>query len=316
MSTPVLITVVVPVLNESGNVFPFYQRTLPILRGLAPDYDYEFVFTDNHSQDSTFEELQQLAQSDPKVRVIRFSRNFGYQNSILKGYLSARGQVAVQLDCDLQDPPEMITEFLQAWRQGYKVVYGIRRTRQEGRLITLFRKIFYRLIDWLSEDELPRDAGDFRLVDRQVVEELRKLNDQQPYLRGAIAALGFEQQGLLYDRAARGHGQSKFNLKSLLSLALDGILNHSIVPLRIATAIGILIFFFSSVGICVYTFGKLFLGQSWPAGFATTTLLQLLSISLNSIFLGIIGEYIGRIYRQVKLRPLVVVECELNQPPI
>lgn len=309
-----LISVVVPVLNEAANIEPFYARVRQVLQDLGPDIDYELIFTDNHSDDDTFPLLRDLCQRDPRVRAIRFSRNFGYQNSILKGYLSARGAVVVQLDCDLQDPPEMLPQFLAAWREGHKVVYGVRRTRQEGFWITQFRKFFYRVINWLSEDDLPEDAGDFRLVDRQIVEELRKLQDQQPYLRGAIAALGFRQRGIPYDRQARERGESKFPLRKLLALAIDGILNHSIVPLRIALALGILMFVLSVIGICGYAFFKLVLNKPWPAGFATTTLLQLLAIGLNSIFLGIIGEYLGRIYRQVKPRPLVVVECELNQP--
>lgn len=312
VTEPILISIIVPVYNEAGNIFPLYQRTLDTLRDLGPDYDYEFVFTDNHSVDETFAELRQLAQQDSKVRVTRFSRNFGFQNSILKGYLSARGQVAVQLDCDLQDPPEMIPQFLEAWRQGYKVVYGVRRSRPEGWLLQQGRRVFYRLINWLSEDELPHDAGDFRLVDRVILDQLKEFNDQQPYLRGAIASLGFRQCGLTYDRQARERGESKFPLRKLVSLALDGILNHSIVPLRMALATGILMSIFSAVGIFVYAFSRLVLGQDWPAGFATTTLLQFLSIGLNSIFLGVIGEYVGRIYRQVKVRPLVVIECEIN----
>ena len=174
------------------------------------------------------------------------------------------------------------------------------------------RQLFYRIIDSLSEDDLPLDAGDFRLVDRCVLNELRKFEDYQPYLRGTIAALGFEQIGIPYERAERDRGQSKFSVKQLIGLALDGIFNHSVVPLRIATYLGLAISCATLLAIVGYLVGRLFLGKNWPPGFATIIALILGSLSLNALFLGIIGEYLGRIYRQVKRRPLTMVEREVN----
>ncbi len=307
-----LISIVVPVYNEEDNVQSLYDRVIPILRGLADRYDYEILFTDNHSTDATAQRLSEMASSDPKVRVIRFSRNFGFQRSIYTAYYNASGDATIQLDCDLQDPPELIPEFIRHWENGYKVVYGVRRTRRENWLINTFRRIFYMLIDLLSEDDLPRQAGDFRLLDRRIIEELRKIYDQQPYLRGAVAALGFDQKGIPYDRAERQRGRSKFSFGELIKLGMDGILNHSIIPLRIASFIGIIvsvITFFGSLG---YVLGKFIFGQNWPAGFATITVLILASLSLNALFLGIIGEYLGRIYRQVKRRPLTIIEKSIN----
>jgi dolichol-phosphate mannosyltransferase len=178
--------------------------------------------------------------------------------------------------------------------------------------MNVVRKTFYRIIDWLSEDELPLDAGDFRLVDRCILDELQKFEDNQPYLRGAIAALGFDQIGIPYNRAERQRGKSKFSFGELIGLALDGILNHSVVPLRIATYLGLTISVITFLGLVGYAIGRLFLGKDWPPGFATTIILILGSLSLNALFLGIIGEYLGRIYRQVKRRPLTIVERELN----
>jgi glycosyltransferase involved in cell wall biosynthesis len=172
------------------------------------------------------------------------------------------------------------------------------------------RQLFYRIIDSLSEDDLPLDAGDFRLVDRCVLNELRKFEDYQPYLRGTIAALGFEQIGI--QRVERDRGQSKFSVKQLIGLALDGIFNHSVVPLRIATYLGLAISCATLLAIVGYLVGRLFLGKNWPPGFATIIALILGSLSLNALFLGIIGEYLGRIYRQVKRRPLTMVEREVN----
>jgi polyisoprenyl-phosphate glycosyltransferase len=303
-----LISVVVPVYNEEANLGPLYERLGAVAADLEDRYDFEFLFTDNHSTDGTFDVLTDLAAGDERIRVLRFSRNFGFQRSILTGYLNARGDAAVQIDADLQDPPELIADFLAQWEKGYDVVYGVRRSRKEAAWLNLSRRIFYRIIDALSDDSLPHNAGDFRLVSRRVLDALAEVDDYHPYLRGLIASFGFEQMGIPYDRAAREHGESKFPLRKLVSLAVDGILLHSVVPLRIATWIGFVMSFLMLIGIGVYTYGRLVLDQEWPAGFATTTVLIMTGIILNALFLGIIGEYLGRIYQQVKRRPLTIIE--------
>lgn len=308
-----LISLVVPVYNEEGNVFPLYDAVSAIMRRVEDRYDWELVFTDNHSRDATFAELTQLAARDSRVRVFRFSRNFGFQRSIYTGYTKARGDAAIQLDCDLQDPPELALRFIEEWEAGFKVVYGVRMSRKEGAGITLLRRVFYRLIDLLSEDHLPHDAGDFRLVDRQVLDVLCQIDDQKPYLRGTLATLGFAQKGVPYDRAARTRGESKFKMRDLFALAFDGILSHSTVPLRMATYAGLFISVLTFCAIIFYTVGKLVFHQEWPAGFATTTLLLLLSLSLNALFLGVIGEYVGRIYQQVRKRPLTIIEHTIDR---
>lgn len=308
-----LISVVVPVYQEEGNVEPLYAAVSNVFERVSERYDWELVFTDNHSTDGTFDELSALAARDPRVRVFRFSRNFGFQRSIYTGYLKARGDAAIQLDCDLQDPPELMLEFLREWEAGHQIVYGIRRKRVEGFLISFFRRVFYRFIDFLSEDHLPHDAGDFRLVDRRVLDVLAQIDDQQPYLRGTLATLGFSQRGIAYDRAGRTRGRSKFRLRDLIALALDGILAHSTVPLRLATYTGLVVSLVTFLGTIGYFIGRLFYGKDWPAGFATTTVLILLSASLNALFLGVIGEYVGRIYHQVKRRPITVIERELDR---
>lgn len=307
-----LISIVIPVYNEEDNVERAYRAVLAVFEPMAGRYEFEILFTDNHSIDRTFEILRRLAAADPRVRALRFSRDFGYQKSILAGYLNARGDAAIQLDCDLQDPPDLIAEFLRLWKEGNQVVYGIRRSRQESRSVELGRKLFYRLINALSEDDLPIDAGDFRLVDRRVLDEIKRVDDATPYLRGMIAAMGFQQVGVPYDRVAREFGDSKFGLGKMTRLAIDGILNHSLVPLRLASLIGVTLAGLTIFGIIGFAVGRLALGQAWPAGFATTTVLILFSITLNALFLGIIGEYLGRIYAQVKRGPLVIVEEALN----
>ncbi|MEK9661360.1 MAG: glycosyltransferase family 2 protein, partial [Alphaproteobacteria bacterium] len=234
-----LISLVIPVLNEEDNLDTLVARVSAVMAGIADRYDYELVFTDNHSDDTTWEKLTALAAERPDVRAYRFSRNFGYQKSIRTGYLRTRGAAAIQLDADLQDPPEMIPEFLRHWEAGSKVVYGVRRSRREGAVVTMYRRVFYWLIDALSEDPLPRDAGDFRLIDSQVIEVLRADSDVHPYIRGRIAAMGFTQTGIPYDRAARQAGETKFSFWSMVRLAVDGITSHSAKPLRLATYLGV-----------------------------------------------------------------------------
>lgn len=306
------ISIIVPAYNEEENIRPLYDRVLPVLKGLGPDYDYEFIFVDDHSQDNTPAELEKLAAEDSRVRVFRFSRNFGFQQAVYTGFIKATGDAAIELDCDLQDPPELIPAFIEKWNEGYHVVYGKRVVRKESFFINQARHVAYWLINFLSEDDLPLDAGDFRLVDRRLIDELKQMVDCQPYLRGAVAALGFKQVGIPYERAARELGESKFPMSKLIQLGLDGILNHSVVPLRLATYLGLTLSIVMFLGFIIYFLGRLFFGEDWPQGFATTTTLQLLSISVTSLFLGIIGEYLGRIYRQVKRRPHVVIEKTWN----
>ncbi|WP_423605157.1 glycosyltransferase family 2 protein [Sphingomonas sp. MS122] len=311
MTAPTLVSVIVPAFNEEATVERAYREITAVFEAL-PGHALELIFTDNHSTDATFAILRRIAGADPRVRVVRFSRNNGYERSLLVGYQRARGACAVQIDCDLQDPPRLIPEMLALWREGHQVVYGVRRALPDGPVTTRLRRIFYAGMQALSDDELPRDAGEFRLVDACILAELRKVDDTSPYLRGLISAMGFSQVGLPYDREARVAGQSKFPLSKMLGLALDGLLNHSLMPLRVASITGL------TVGICtfvltlVYLAGRLVFGQSWPAGFATTTMLLLLGITLNAIFLGIIGEYLGRIFRQVKGRPRPIVEVEIG----
>jgi len=307
-----LISIVVPVYNEEGNIFPVHAALSEVMKRLEDRYDWELIITDNRSKDGTWAEVTALAAKDNRVRAYRFSRNFGFQRSILTGYQKARGDAVVQVDCDLQDPPELILEFVREWEAGHRVVYGIRKGRKEGIFITLLRRCFYRLIDVLSEDHLPHDAGDFRLVDRCALDVLCRIDDAKPYLRGTLATLGFEQKGIPYNRAARTRGESKFRMRDLFALAFDGILSHSTVPLRVATYTGLVVSAFTLISVVGYALAKAFYGKNWPEGFATTTVLLLSSLSLNAFFLGIIGEYVGRIYQQIRKRPLTIVEHSIE----
>ena len=311
--TPTLVSIVIPVYNEEANVQRVYHAVKTVFDGLA-DYEYEMVVTDNHSDDATFALFEQLAVQDPRVRVIRFARNYGYQRSLLAAYQYARGACAIQLDCDLQDPPELIPQMLARWQEGHQVVFGVRRSLRDGRVTAALRRGFYRAVNVLSEDELPLDAGEFRLIDARVLAELKRVHDVTPYIRGLISAMGFSQVGIPYDRGARLAGESKFPLTKMVELALDGILNHSLIPLRVASAVGVVVGFCTLMLIFAYLVARLAFGHAWPAGFATTTILLLLGITLNAFFLGIIGEYLGRIFLQLKRLPRPIFEREVNAP--
>lgn len=315
--TKKLISICVPVFNEESNIEPLILRLGKLADKLQDKYRFEFLFTDNHSEDETYNRLNELATGDTRIRVIRFSRNFGFQRSILFNYLNARGEAAIQIDCDLQDPPEMIEEFLEYWEQGYKVVYGVRRDRpNESPLLFGMRKFFYTLLDKISDHPIPRNAGDFRLVDRCVLEELTKISPYQPYLRGAIATFGYKQIGVTYDRSARERGVSKFSFIDLLRLAIDGIVSHSINPLRVATYAGFGSFMLAILGGIYYLVAKLFVVDSWPEGLASSSILMLFSIGLNGMFLGLIGEYISRMYRMMLGGSFVLVESKVDPQPV
>lgn len=308
-----LISLVVPVYNEEDNIELLYRAVVAVIDPLSASYHFEFVFTDNHSTDTTPELLRALAQRDRRVRAYRFSRNFGYQKSILTAYLLSEGAAAIQLDCDLQDPPEMIPAFLEQWRAGSDVVYGIRKSRLESARWTMARKTFYWLVDFLSEDPIPKDAGDFRLISRRVIEELRKITDPKPYLRGTIATLGFKQTGIDYVRRARVVGTSKFSFYDNIMLALDGIINQSVVPLRMAIYVGMGVAALTVMASVGYIVAYFTVGFRAPAGFTTITVLILASLGINALLLGVIGEYLGRMYLQMKNKSLSIIERELHE---
>lgn len=308
-----LVSISIPVLNEADNLDALYAR----LRGLGVlmegKCELEFIFTDNHSSDLTWNKISDLAAADPRVRAIRFSKNVGFQRSILANYIHAKGDAIMQIDADLQDPPELLTEFFRLWQSGFRIVYGIRRGRKESPFINAFRRFGYWFIDWVSEHPIPKNVGDFRLIDRAVVDALLKFKSANPYLRGMIAGLGFKQTGVPYDRDARVAGESKFGVSRLIRLGLTAIFNHSVVPLRIASLIGAAMLVMSAVGACYFIVLRL-LDPELPQGLASIHVLVLFGIGLQSFLLGIIGEYLLRIYLILRSEPVAVIEESINFP--
>ncbi len=311
-SSKKLISIICPVYNEEENIERFFTQMSAVTDTIDDRYDVEFIFTDNASKDRSFVILKELAATHKHIRVYRFSRNFGFQKSLLTAYSKARGDCAVEYDCDLQDPPEMLLRFIEEWENGYEIVYGVRKGRQEGAFITSLRKIFYRFINKISKDDLPHDAGDFMLIDRKILDQLATIDDQHAYIRGIIFSLGFNRKGIDYDRNAREHGTSKFRPSDLLRLAVDGIVSQSTFPLRIASFAGLMIAFITLLFSFYFLISRIFFEEQWPPGIALITIITLFSVSLNALFLGIIGEYLGRIYTQVKKRPFTIIAQSLN----
>ncbi|MGH8156500.1 MAG: glycosyltransferase family 2 protein [Rhodanobacter sp.] len=314
MSDLPLISITIPVLNEAQNLDALHGRLMTLGGRMADRCELEFVFTDNHSSDTTWEKLTELALHDPRVRAVRFSKNFGFQRSILANYMHTRGDAVLQLDADLQDPPELLEQFFALWKHGFHVIYGVRRSRPESFLLKKFRRLGYWVIDKISEHPVPREAGDFRLLDRKVITTLTQFRSSEPYLRGIIASMGFNQCGIPYDRAARHAGSSKFGLGQLVRLGLTGVFNHSVVPLRLASVAGLLILGVSILGTIYYVFLKLF-HPELPRGLASVHILILFGIGFQSLLLGILGEYLLRIYKILRHEPVAIIEESLNFDP-
>ena len=298
-------------LNEEATLDALYARLASLASMMQDKCRFEFVFTDNHSDDRTWEKLSALANSDPRVRALRFSKNFGFQRSILANYMHTRGNAVVQIDADLQDPPELVERFFELWKEGHHVVYGVREERPEGAVVQLFRKLGYWFIDRISEHPIPRDAGDFRLVDRRVIEALQKYRTIKPYLRGQIAGMGFRQTGVPYRRAARVAGSSKFSMTQVVRLGMAGIFNHSVIPLRIATFAGLLLLGVSVLGALYYLVLKL-VQPDLPQGLASIHILVLFGIGFQSLLLGVVGEYLLRVFLLLRAEPVAIVEEALN----
>ena len=307
-----LISIVAPVYNEVKNIRPLYDEIVRVFDQLPERYDFEIVFTDNCSQDQSFEEIEALADKDCRVRGVRFARNFGFHRSVLTGYRAARGAAAIQVDADQQDPPALIPRFIELWEEGHDVVVGIRSKRHEARWLSRARTYFYRFLNAISEHPLLVNGGDFRLIDRTVLDQLNDIHDAEPYIRGIVSSLAARETGFTYERSTRTHGESKFPLSKLLRFAASGIIAHSTVPLRVATLLGLLASLGAALLGAFFIVSKLCFGQSWPSGFATLSVLILFGIGLNGLFLGVIGEYLARIYLQLQRRPNTVIRKSVN----
>ncbi len=305
-----MFSVVAPVFNEEQLLPEFYRRVVATLEPLGEPF--ELVLVNDGCRDRSPEIMRDLHERDPRVKVLNFSRNFGHQLAITAGTDYARGQAVIIIDSDLQDPPELFPDMIARWREGYQVVYAVRSER-EGE--TWFKKttatFFYRLIKGITNVDIPVDAGDFRLMDRRVVDSMAGMREHHRFVRGMSVWVGFKQSGVPYRRAARSAGETKYPLRKMLRFALDGITSFSYLPLQLATYLGFTIAGISVVGIILTIILRLS-GSEAFFGQASTLVSVLFLGGVQLIFLGIIGEYLGRIYDEVKRRPLYIVADALG----
>ena len=295
-----------PVFNEVEVIELFHERVRKALAGLD-SVTYELIFVDDGSTDGSYEKLTTLASSNSDTRIIKFSRNFGHQIAITAGIDHAKGDAVVVIDADLQDPPEVIKEFVQKWEEGFDVVYGVREQRAgESRAKVLTAYVFYRLLKSLTSIEIPVDVGDFRLMNRRAVEQFKQFRERDRFVRGLVSWIGFKQTGVLYVRDRRYRGETKYPFKKMVKFAFDGITSFSTAPLRLATWLGYGASFLAFLYACSVLVQKV-LGIT-VQGWATMMVAMLFLGGVQLISIGIIGEYLGRIFNEVKQRPLYVVD--------
>ena len=309
MPRPTL-SLVLPIYNEEAVIPELHSRLQDFLAKLA--MDAEVVFVNDGSRDRSMELLRGIATGEPRYRILSFARNFGHQTAITAGIDYARGEAVVVMDADLQDPPEVVLAMVDKWREGFDVVYGKRRSR-EGE--TYFKLVtaaaFYRVFAAMIPIEVPLDTGDFRLMSRRVVIALRELAETHRFVRGMVAWIGFKQTAVLYDRPGRFAGETKYPLKKMIRFAIDGITSFSVLPLRFATYLGMVISLMS-VGVAIWALAARFVFHATVAGWTAEVVIVSLLAAVQLLMIGILGEYIGRIYEEVKRRPLYVVGDTVN----
>jgi len=302
---PVKISVVVPLYNEEENIDALFRRLLAVLEAL--NTSYEIVCVNDGSRDNTLKNLLEYHQRYPQIKVVNLSRNFGKDTAMSAGIDYSQGMAVIPIDADLQDPPELIAEMIEKWQQGYDVVYASRRVRiGESWFKRFSAEGFYQVINKLSRVSIPPNTGDFRLIDRRVVESIKKMPERQRFMKGIFAWVGYKQTSILFDREPRYQGQTKWNYWKLWDFAIDGITSFSFLPLKVWTYVGLIIALVSLVYASFLILRTIILGIDVP-GYASLMVAILFLGGIQLLTLGIIGEYIGRVYEEVKGRPLYLV---------
>lgn len=306
-SPSLLISLVIPCYNEEAVLETALVRLEELAHTLHP-HRFEFIFVDDGSKDKTQTILKQAALRDSRFKVVVFARNFGHQIAVTAGVDMASGDAVVLMDADLQDPPEVVVKMVEKWQEGYDVVYGIRAERLgESRFKLLTAKWFYRVLNGISDVPIPLDTGDFRLMSRRVVECLKRMPEKDRFIRGMVSWVGFKQMGIPYTRVARFAGESKYPLRKMIRFSLDGILSFSTKPLRIAMSLGLISSLMALGGIVYALYVRLFT-HAWVEGWAGILCSILFLGGIQLITIGILGEYVGRIYHESKRRPLYFIE--------
>jgi dolichol-phosphate mannosyltransferase len=305
-----MISLVIPCYNEEESILQTCHELMEVMNHQGDEF--ELIFIDDGSKDRTLQILSALQAQNPHIRILSFSRNFGHQLAVTAGIDHARGDAVVLIDADLQDPPELIPEMIKKWKEGYEVVYGQRILRKgESYFKRITARLFYRLLNRLSEVPIPLDTGDFRLMDRRVVDELSKMREHHRFIRGMVSWVGFKQTPVYYDRRPRFAGKSKYPLRKMLRFTMDGIVSFSATPLKVATYLGFLTAFLSLVGIVYVIFVRL-RTNNWVPGWTTTIIAIMFFSGVQLITVGIIGEYVARIHRESKHRPLYILKEKIG----
>ena len=309
MDNKFLISIIVPVFNEEQSIEPLLKRLIPILK----NYQYEIIFVDDGSKDKTPEMVKKQVNKNNRIKLISFYRNFGHQMALTAGYEAARGDCVITIDADLQDPPEIIPEMVKKWQAGAKIVYAKRQERQGD---NFFKKttatIFYQLINFLSDTPIPQEVGDFRLLDKQVVEFLNNLNERPSFLRGLVSWGGYPTEFVYFKREKRLTGQTHYGFFKMLNFALEGITSFSVKPLRMATYFGIISGFLGFLGIIYEMIKKILYPESFVIGWIGLFIAVMFIGGIQLMTIGIIGEYIGKIYQEVQRRPKYIIKEKIN----
>ena len=301
-----LLSIIAPIYNESDNVFPFYEEIRPILDGCSSRW--EIIFINDGSKDSSLDAVLSLHFRDKRVKVINFSRNFGKESALSAGLKHSLGDAVIPIDVDLQDPTELIVDMCRYWQDGYYIVNAKRDKRDGESFFKLFSaKLFYKVINILAQNKIPENVGDYRLFDRKVVDELNKLGERNRFMKGLFAWVGFKQKEILFTRRARHKGKTSFNFLKLLNFAIDGITSFSSAPLRIFSYVGSFTLLASFLYLIFILIKTLLLGVEVP-GYASLVILILFFGGINLFAIGIMGEYVGRIYSESKGRSLYIIE--------
>ncbi|GIW63455.1 MAG: glycosyl transferase [Patescibacteria group bacterium] len=304
-----LVSIVIPVYNEEQALPKLFPRLLPVIE----KYNYELIFVNDGSKDSSDAIIKNIAKSNKRVKLISFQRNFGHQIALSCGYDFAKGDCVITLDADLQDPPEVIDKMIAKWQEGFEIVYGQRLDRQTD---SFFKRttadFFYKFMNYLSDVKIPQHVADFRLLDKKVVEFLRGLKERSRFLRGLVVWPGFKSAIVSYRREKRSAGKTHYSLRKMLSFAFEGIISFSTRPLQLATYLGFISAFLGFIGIIYAVIGKFVFSHYWVTGWTALFVSIMFMGGVQLIAIGIIGEYVGKIYKEVQERPLYLVKEKVN----
>ena len=302
-----LVTILIPAYNEEAVLPLLYDRLLKLIDGL-PQYNFELLFVNDGSKDRTLELIQEMRKHDPRVCYVNLSRNYGKETAMIAGFDYVNGDCMINIDADLQDPPELISEMLKYWEEGYDDVYAKRKSRKGESFLKKFTSWgYYRVLQSMTNIEIQKDTGDFRLLDRRCVEAIKQMRESQRYTKGLYSWIGYKKKEILYDRDPRAAGKTKWNYRKLANLSIDGITSFTTAPLRWAALIGILVSLLGFIYMMVIIIKTLIYGIDVP-GYASMMVVILFLGGLQLIFLGVIGEYLGRAFYETKHRPLYFID--------